>query len=111
MSERFSPSLWWSTDFRLSIPTTKVRWRGADGVYDQLLRNLPPRGDLYSQDFQGRQAGGFACRAAHEIRICDQPQDGEGARARGAALAARARASPDRMKSRLGRRNRNGGVQ
>src|SRR5580692_10420389 len=75
------------------------RGRGADGVYDQLLRHLQSRGDLYRQDLQGRQAGRFASRAGHEIRICDQPQDGKSARARRAAIAARARESADRMKT------------
>ena len=27
-SERFSPSLWWSTEFRPSLPTTNVQWPG-----------------------------------------------------------------------------------
>ena len=33
MSERLSPSFWWSTDFRPSLPTTNVPWPALEGLH------------------------------------------------------------------------------
>ena len=86
-------------------------WRSA-----RLLRvkpGLPPWGQcplppsaisarcrLPRQDFTRGEACRFAYRAADQVRVGDQPQDGESAGPRSAGLAARPRRRGDRMMKR-----------
>jgi putative ABC transport system substrate-binding protein len=52
---------------------------------------------VHRPDPQGRQACRFACRAAHEIRACDQHENGEGPRPHDPAVAAGAGGSGYRI--------------
>src|SRR5262249_33815388 len=57
-------------------------------------------GRVCGQDFAGREAGGYAGRATHEIRAGHQPQDRQSARPRRALVSTAARRRGDRMRRR-----------
>ncbi len=71
--------------------------RQPDELRPELSRLLPAHGDLRRQDPEGRQARRPARRAADEVRVRRQPEDGEGARPCRAAVGAAARRRGDSM--------------
>src|SRR5262249_40606916 len=75
------------------------------GRWPNVLRRRRSRlvsagGRVCGQDFAGREAGGDAGRATHEIRAGHQPQDRQSARHRRALVSTAARRRGDRMKRR-----------
>ena len=61
----------------------------------------PAGRDLCGQDPEGREAWRPTGRATHEVRVADQPQDGQGARPHDPTVAPAAGGSGDRVTKRL----------
>jgi len=76
-------------------PADDVSLAGGSGgrrlsvLLDELPRHVPPCRCLRGQDSQRCQAGRPPRRAAHQVRVGDQPQDRQGARPDDPAVAAR----------------------
>src|SRR5262249_13358818 len=66
----------------------------------ELLETYPQAGPPLPRRPQGRKAQRLASPAADQVRVCDQPQDGQGTRAYAAASIARPRRRGDGVKRR-----------
>src|SRR6516225_8814686 len=69
------------TAYRRSIRPATSSQRRPDVLWDWAARDIPAGGGLCRSHPQGRKAQRLAGPAADQVRVCDQPQDGQGARA------------------------------